>query len=41
MQTCLILFVISCAHAVVDDENVGHEEIEDEAMNIEEGSFEG
>ena len=26
---------------LVDDENVGHEEIEDEAMDIKEGSFEG
>jgi hypothetical protein len=29
------------AHAIVDDENVGHEEIEDESMDIEEGSSEG
>ena len=26
---------------LVDDENVGHEEIEDEAMDIEEGPYEG
>ena len=33
--------MLYCAHVVVDDENVGHEEIEDEAIDIKEGASKG
>ena len=36
-----LYFLYHARATLVDDENVGHEEIEDEAMDIEEGPSKG